>query len=169
MLYRQPEAGDKEILKEYVREHLDHGESSISASLGLSSSGYSEWLDKIRSNASHGDEQWGRSLLYLCFDNGQLIGLLSIRFELPKLLSEKYGDIGYGVRPSQRRRGYASEMLRFALTVCKDKGLKSVILGCYKDNPTSAAVIKKNGGVLIAENDNYTQGRISRYYLIELQ
>ena len=67
-------------------------------------------------------EAWGKSLLYLCFDQNRLIGLLSIRYELPKELSEKYGDIGYGVRPSERNKGYATAMLRYALSVCKEKG-----------------------------------------------
>ena len=43
MEYRLPEINDKDILKAYVQEHQDNGESSISASLGLSSSDYSEW------------------------------------------------------------------------------------------------------------------------------
>ena len=100
MKYRLPEIDDKDILKAYVQEHHDNGETSISASLGLSSSDYTEWVAKIKNNALSGDEQWGKSLLYLCFDGGRLIGLLSIRYELPELLSDKYGDIGYGVRPS---------------------------------------------------------------------
>ena len=59
-------------------------------------------------------------------------------------------------------------MLRYALSVCKEKGMDEVLLGCYKDNLASAATIKKNGGVLVAENDNYNEGRISQYYSINL-
>ena len=119
MLYRFPCISDEKILREYVQEHHDHGETSISASLGLTSSDYSEWVEKIQRNALHGDEVWGKSLLFLCFNQDRLIGLLSIRYELPKELSEKYGDIGYGVRPSERNKGYATAMLRYALSVKK--------------------------------------------------
>lgn len=63
-------------------------------------------------------------------------------------LSNIYGDIGYGVRPSARKKGYATMMLRYALSVCKEKGMKKVLLGCYKDNITSVCTIKKNGGML---------------------
>ena len=98
MEYRLPEIKDEDILKTYVREHHDNGETSISASLGLLSADYTEWVARIKNNALSGDEQWGKSLLFLCFDGDRLIGLLSIRYELPELLSEKYGDIGYGVR-----------------------------------------------------------------------
>ena len=106
MKYRLPEIDDKDILKAYVQEHHDNGETSISASLSLSSSDYTEWVAKIKNNALSGDEQWGKSLLYLCFDGGRLIGLLSIRYELPELLSDKYGDIGYGVRLRRLRAKY---------------------------------------------------------------
>lgn len=168
MIYRLPEIGDKSILQEYMQEHYENKENSISASLGLPAMEYTDWLKKIQRNASEGDEQWGKSLLYLCFDNDKLIGLLSIRYELSEKLTEIYGDIGYGVRPSKRNKGYATTMLRYALSVCKEKGKDKAVLGCYKDNVASAKTIQKNGGVLMKENDNYTEGKISQYYLINL-
>jgi len=168
MIYRLPEISDQTIMQAYVQEHCDHHEASISASMGLMASKYAGWVEKIQRNAAQGDEAWGKSLLYLCFDQGKLIGLLSIRYDLPAALSEKYGDIGYGVRPSERNKGYATAMLRYALSVCREKGMKQVILGCYKDNPASAAVITKNGGVLVKESDSYHEGRTSQYYSINL-
>lgn len=168
MNYRLPEISDEEMLFKYMQEHYDNGENSISASLGLPASYYSDWVEKIWNNASVGDDEWGKSLTYLCFDEEKLIGLLNIRYELPKKLSERYGHIGYGVRPSERRKGYATVMLRYALSVCKDKGLRHVILGCYKDNFASVATIKRNGGVLFEENNNYTEEKISQYYFIDL-
>ena len=119
MIYRLPEISDKEIVQEYVQEHYDYKESSISASLGLSSSEYPDWVEKIQKNALIGDEIWGKSLLYLCFDNNKLIGLLSIRYDFSESLTKKYGDIGYGVRPSERNKGYATTMLQYALSVCR--------------------------------------------------
>ena len=168
MIYRLPCINDEKMLREYVREHHDHGETSISASLGLASSDYSEWVEKIQRNALTGDAAWGKSLLYLCFDQDRLVGLLSIRYELPKELSDKIGDIGYGVRPSERNKGYATAMLRYALSVCKEKGMGKVLLGCYKDNLASAATIRKNGGILTVENNNDKENKTSQYYSITL-
>lgn len=168
MIYRFPELTDKDILQEYLREHRRNNEVSLSASLGLTSCEYTDWVEKIRANASTGDEAWGKSRLYLCFDDERLIGLLSIRYELPEALANRYGHIGYGVRPSERKKGYATAMLRHALAVCRENGLDKVILGCYRDNLASAKTIEKNGGVLTEENDNYEKGRISRYYRIDL-
>ena len=68
----------------------------------------------------------------------------------------------------KRNKDYATAMLEYALSVCKEKGMGKVILGCYKENLVSAATIQKNGGTLITENDKYKEGKISQYYLIRL-
>lgn len=168
MSYRLPEMNDKSILQEYMQEHYDNNEAGISASHGLPASEYVDWVEKIQRSASVGEEGWGKYLLYLCIENDKLIGLLSNRYDLPQNLTEEIGDIGYGVRPSERNKGYATAMLRYAVSVCKEKGKDKVLFSCYKDNLPSAAVIKKCGGVLVAENDDYNEGRISQYYEIKL-
>jgi len=168
MIYRLPGIEDKEIINIYVQEHYENGEKNISASHGLTLSEYDKWVEKINRNAFIGDEIFGKSLLLLCFDEDRLIGLLSIRYDLPQELSHSIGDIGYGVRPSERNKGYATVMLKHALDVCRQKGKRKVILGCFKDNVASAKTIIKNGGVLLCENDNYEKGRLSQYYVIEL-
>ena len=168
MHYRLPEIRDEELLREYMQEHYDNGETDVNSSMDFATSEYSDWFKRLWNNASVGDAEWGKSLTYLCFDGERLVGLLSIRYDLPKSLSEKYGDIGYGVRPSERKKGYAIAMLGYALSVCKEKGMRQVVLGCYKDNVASAATIRKHGGVLFTENDNYTKGKISQYYTITL-
>lgn len=168
MEFRLPEPRDEEALVAYVREHQEHGETFIHASLGLADMAFDAWLDQIRRNASEGSGRWGRSLVELCLDRDHLVGLVRIGYELPRDLSEVYGDIGYGVRPTLRRRGYGTEILRHALDVCREHGLAQVRLGCFHDNLASAATIKRCGGVLVAENDNYDPGRLSQYYVIGL-
>lgn len=168
MIYRLPEINDKNILQEYMQEHYNNDELEIHANLDFSSCEYTSWLEMIHKNALTGNDEWGKSLLYLCFDDNKLVGLLSIRYDLPQTLSKIYGDIGYGVRPTERNKGYATAMLKYALDICKEKGLDKVLLGCYKDNLASVATIKKNGGVLVDENNLYEPGRISQYYLITL-
>lgn len=166
--FRLPEFADEALLRGYVQEHFDHGETDITASHGLAASDYRQWVETVRLHAEKGVDPYGKNLLLLCFDENRLIGLLSVRYELPRELSERIGDIGYGVRPSERNKGYASAMLRHALNVCREKGKKSVIVGCYKDNAVSARIIQKNGGVLLFEKDNFTRGRMSLYFEIRL-
>ncbi|MBR5048638.1 MAG: GNAT family N-acetyltransferase [Erysipelotrichaceae bacterium] len=166
--YRLPQLSDRDILQDYVREHHDNGEQSLSASHGLSSMDFDRWVSLMHENALTGDKERGRMLVYLCFAQKKLVGLLSVRPELSEQLRTRYGDIGYGVRPSERQKGYATQMLRQGLAVCRQADLKLAVVACYKDNQASAAVIRKNGGVLIAENENYKPGILSQYYTIKL-
>ena len=115
------------------------------------------------------DKNFSSSTSYFVINkNGNLIGATSLRHYLTVEGFNTWGHIGYGVRPSERNKGYASEMVRYALAVCKEQGMNQVILGCFKDNLASASTIRKNGGILLRENDNYQAGRISQYYLIRL-
>ncbi len=107
MKYRLPTIDDYEILKDYVTECYSNYEICLSASVDLTNMAYPEWVDKINRNSTVSDDEWGRYYVYLVFDNDKLIGLLDIRFDLTNELREKYGDIGYEVRPSERRKGYA--------------------------------------------------------------
>lgn len=168
MIYRLPRLEDEALLRDYVREHYDHGEEHIHGSNRLTSTAYGDWVGKIKRCAEEGEGASGRSLVLLCMVGDRLVGLLSVRYELPRELSELTGDIGYGVRPTERRKGYATAMLRHALDICREKGKTSVIVGCYKDNTASERTIRKCGGVFIFESDNFTKGRPSLYFRIDL-
>ena len=109
---------------------------------------------------------WGKSLIYLAFNKKILVGMISIRYELNQEMRMLYGNIGYGVRPTERKKGYVTEMLKFALDICKKKGMEKVIIGCYKDNIASSKTIEKNGGIKINEKD--FNGKLANYYEINL-
>lgn len=81
-------------------------------------------------------------------DGDEYIGRLSIRHSLTPWLLEFGGHIGYGVRPSARRRGHATAMLAAALPVAKRLGIDPVLVTCDDTNMASRRVIETNGGVL---------------------
>ena len=63
-------------------------------------------------------------------------------------LKQYGGSIGYSVKPSRRKQGIGTRMLRDMLKVCKDEyHMKRVLITCLKDNEASRRVIKNNGGV----------------------
>ena len=162
MEYRLPKLEDKMLIESYIEEHYNNNEQEISASNMLTSMKWEDWIEKINNDANIGDKDWGKSLTYLALDNNKLIGLLSIRYDLPQSLVDIYGHIGYGVRPNERRKGYAYKMLKYALLECKKTGMNSVILGCYEDNIGSVKTIINNNGKLIRQEEN------RQYYEIRL-
>ena len=97
---------------------------------------------------------------------GELIGMIDIRHRLNEGLLKFGGHIGYSVRPSRRRQGYAVEMLRLGLEECRKLGIDRVLLTCDKTNIGSAKTIQHNGGVL--ENEIETPDRITQRYWIKL-
>jgi len=80
--------------------------------------------------------------------DGRLVGFLSIRHDLNEFLRELGGHIGYAIRPSERRQGYATAATALALTECQRLGIDPVLITCDETNAASAKVIKVNGGVL---------------------
>ena len=107
---------------------------------------------------------------YWLVENGKFIGEISIRRSLNDALKLCGGHIGYGVRRSRWGQGYGTAMLRLALKKAREIGLKQVLITCNDDNPGSARVIEKNGGILqdkvFAESDGFR--RLCRRYWVQL-
>ena len=96
-----------------------------------------------------------------------LLGAVNIRHYLNESLLQFGGHIGDGIRPSERRKGYATEMIRLSLIECKKLGLQRVLMVCDKTNIGSAKSIIKNGGVLENELVDET-GKTQQRFWIEL-
>ncbi len=96
-----------------------------------------------------------------------LLGAVNIRHDLNDYLLQYGGHIGDGIRPSERGKGYATEMIRLALIECKRLGIDKVLMVCDKSNVASARTIIKNGGIL--ENEFTDEdGEINQRYWISL-
>ncbi|MBE5966181.1 MAG: GNAT family N-acetyltransferase [Lachnospiraceae bacterium] len=94
------------------------------------------------------------------------VGAVNIRHYLNESLLLNGGHIGDGIRPSQRRKGYATKMISLALEECRKLGIDRVLMVCDKNNIGSAKSIISNGGVL--ENEIEVNGNMEQRYWIVL-
>jgi predicted acetyltransferase len=96
--------------------------------------------------------------------DGVIVGRLSLRHSLNDFLSRVGGHVGYGVVPSQRRRGYATEMLRQAIPICASLGIPSALITCDEHNVVSRKVIETCGGIFEGMIDCQDSGIPKRRY-----
>lgn len=94
------------------------------------------------------------------------VGAVNIRHYLNEALLLNGGHIGDGIRPSERRKGYATKMIALALDECRKLNIDKVLMVCDKQNIGSAKSIMKNNGVL--ENELEVDGIIEQRYWISL-
>ncbi len=76
-----------------------------------------------------------------------LVGMIQVRHYFNDYLEKYAGHIGYSVRPSERRKGYAKEMLKMTLPFCHKLGLERILITCIDGNIGSERTILANGGV----------------------
>jgi predicted acetyltransferase len=94
-----------------------------------------------------------------------ILGSVNIRHCLNEDLLFRGGHIGYGIRPTQRKKGYATLMLGLALEKCREMGLKKVLVTCNQDNIGSAKTIRNNGGILENEVTEENGTVIKRFWI----
>lgn len=158
---------------EFIQEFRDYS-SNINGTGSLDrylrESSFSEWLLKIQGDIDVANipENKVPSLTYFYIreDDDKIIGMINIRLALNDFLRREGGHIGYGIRPTERRKGYATNMLSEALKFCRVIGLNNFIITCKKSNPASAGVIKNCGGVLDAEIYSEIYNEVIQRYII---
>ena len=147
-----------------IENHTDRSPWKIWANDFHNFEYYIEHLDTKENDESG----WVPDTTLFCLDKDRniFVGAVNIRHVLNDALLRTGGHIGDGVRPSERRKGYATAMIALALEECKKLGIKKVLMTCDKDNVGSAKTIIRNGGVL--ENEIEEDGHVEQRYWIQL-
>ena len=96
-----------------------------------------------------------------------IVGMIDIRHYLNEYLTQVGGHIGYGVRKTERNKGYAKQMLKLALEKCKDLKIKKVLITCDEDNIASEKVILSANAKL--EDIRNVDGENKKRFWIDLQ
>lgn len=124
---------------------------------------FEQWLERESRQRVAGQDGFVPATVWWIVDDThptEVLGSIQLRHELNDLLLAEGGHIGYGVRPSARRKGAATAALRLALDKARNMGLGRVLVICDADNVASQKPILAAGGVL--EN---TPGKIERYWI----
>jgi predicted acetyltransferase len=95
----------------------------------------------------------------------QVLGGIALRYGSGEFLHQA-GHIGYGIRPSARKRGLATWALGRMLDEAHSLGMDRVLLVCAADNVASIKTIECRGGVLEGVRD--TEFGPARRYWIEV-
>ena len=158
--------------EEMKQEFFQHGEATINGSALFDQLDFDEWLK--RANRNHHPEtvqtDWAVATTFFAVrkTDGKMLGMLDLRHSLDTPFLKEYGGhIGYAVRPTQRRKGYAVQMLQTALAGCARMGISPVVLGCYADNIASVRTIETCSGVLVEEKP-YLDGKLMHCYSIRV-
>ena len=152
----------------FKKEFIDNGEQTINGSELLDQmDSYDEWLKSVSDNTSPEtvNPSWVVTDTYFAFDeNNRLVGIIDLRHNLNDFLKD-FGNSGYSVRPSERRKGYATEMLRLIIERAAEIGLGKLQLSVERTNEPSVKTILKNGGKY--ERSFTFQGEEADVYMIE--
>ena len=156
----------------YRREFLDFGGSMDGAGgLRRLESGRA-WLDEVERFSRPETVPEGKvvstQFILVREADDRLLGMLQLRHYLNDYLRRVAGHIGYSVRPSERRRGYAKRMLAMALDEARKLGLERVMISCSVENEASRRTILSNGGVFESTVWDETDGELLERYWIEL-
>ena len=159
-------------IMQFRQKFLSVGECSINGSRGLHNyDNYEDWLWLVKECEKPDNTLLGvqASTSFAVRNDGTVVGCIELRHTLNEALTVIGGHIGFSVVPTERRKGYATKMLRKMLAEAKKTGLTKVLLTCDIDNIGSYKTVEACGGVKEQEEPFVLDGEPYYKYWIELE
>jgi len=162
----------KEEAIEYIKEHIEFNSKPAGTS-GLDDEyeNYEKWLEKLELmkniETCPSDRCIGREYFLIRENDEKIVGMINLRWNLNEWMMCFGGHIGYGIRPTERRKGYNKINLYLCLLKAKEFGINKVLLTANDDNLGSINTIKALGGVLENKIESYKENEdiLGRYWI----
>lgn len=167
-----PSLERKNEIIEYLDEFVKYGSDiNGSGSLDKIYDGYTfeEALDRCLKME---DEEYAKSIgrcqsrtfLLIRENDNKIVGTINVRWNLNEAMLRFGGHIGYGIRPTERRKGYNKINLYLGMLEAKKVGLEKVMLDCDVNNLGSDKTLKALGGKLERTEVDPSDGILTNVY-----
>ena len=168
----------KEDALEYLKEHVYYnselnGTGSMDRCLDKMS--YEEFLIELdkRQNEDYLNKINrcpSKTYFVVRYEDNKIVGMISIRYNISKdRLQNGASHIGYGIRPTERKKGYAKIALFLGLLEEQRLGEENILLDCTVDNIGSNKTILALGGKLEKTGIDISDNTMTNYYWINVK
>jgi len=149
MRFERPHRGLADSYRALVREFQARGEPLVPFPLSYENRDFDAFVRGLEASSRGEGLPDGfvpHSTFWLVDDAGEVVAVSNLRHRLTDKLRIEGGHIGYGVRPSARRRGHATALLGHTLQEARAVGVTDALVTCAKGNAGSVATILRCGG-----------------------
>jgi predicted acetyltransferase len=168
----EPTARLRDNYRSFVQEFVSRGEKLIPFVLEFACDdfeGLMRLFQEMKAGIGLPDGFVPHTTYWLVRNGEQILGVSNLRHRLTPKLEQEGGHIGYGVRPSERQKGYGTRLLAMTLVEAKNWGLTRVLVTCAKSNAGSVQIILRNGGIWHSEEFLPARGEVVQRYWIDLR
>lgn len=113
-------------------------EEALDRCLNMQNEDYAKSLGRCQS----------KTFLLIRKNDNKIVGMINIRWNLTEEMKRFGGNIGYSIRPTERRKGYNKINLYLGLIESQKLGLKRVMLDCDVNNIASSKTLESLGATL---------------------
>ena len=165
IIFKEPKDVTFEQILDYKEEFVLNNEI-IQGAANMTALSIPEWVKFVENTKYKETVTPGfvTAHTFFALDNDKIVGIINARHELNDYLLNLGGHIGYSVRKSERRKGYAKKMLNYTSKFLFSLGLEKILITCDKNNVASKRTIESCGGIL--ENEVIEENRTTLRYWI---
>ena len=147
---REIEKDDKKEIEKLALEFQEANDEypfeGVSDLKKVINNSFEEYFNGLEIN-KHIDEIYptyaNQTTYVLADDSNHIYGLINLRHELKGKLMEVGGHIGYGIRPSERKKWYATLQLKLILDKLKELKINQALITCRENNIASKRTMEK--------------------------